>query len=723
MKYLSKESKGFSLVEVMIAVVVLAIGLLGLAKFQVELTRSVSATKDRSAALALSERKLEDLRAFSQVEAPLDAGGNVIPWNNGVDIMAYDYIANDQGGRLSAAPYATGSGATLNLSWVVGAVPVLANAQEIVVTVGWTDQENQPQLVQLTSIISETHPGVSSPVNGDTGLTFDDPVISYTPGIAPETVWTDMGDGVKRESTAPEITVSQNNQFTEYNFKEVTYNNNNEILRVEELREINCVCELQATDSITFLPATIELSKDETSYINSFDVDTRKVVAGGKKWGARATSGQLSQQSESCDICCRDHHDKSGVGPDDLFDPFRPVADYDAITGDHNHYYPNNQGNLVLADGDGDLYLEACNLISINGIWRVSQDLNLLTIKSMPEAYLLGSGFNEYQTYKTDYLTEYVKQLDEQILYPAQNIGAVGDSLTPSIKYLLNAPSSAKFIALANEPDLDIAPYGPLAVTDTVNLRAKTIYARYISSPVLAKLSGLVNASTVWGPSFSNLLPFYDPDGTNIAQTGDDTSAWGTTAPLEISVDQNGVLTAISATDADGEIASATRTDSTTSFTNTRSIDPNDADILYTTSDEIIAIVSGSLPPSSVNVKVTVKSSVDAGVNPNAVSVVGASGAICGLEANNVKFVHICSFSGGAGKIVISDYNDSYKVNPGNITVIVNNEVCLSGATIIVVDDGTETETSTVIYSGLTDPVVDKALHIALQPATGSDCP
>jgi prepilin-type N-terminal cleavage/methylation domain-containing protein len=385
MKYSIRDNnRGFTLIEVMVAVIILAVGLLGLAKFQGELVRSAAATKDRTAALALAEKKIEDLRAFSQKALPVDGSGSDILWstaNNQTNsvIMAYDYIADNQGGRLDPGDqveYVTGSGEQLTLSWAMQAVPIIG-AQEVVVTVSWTDQKNQLQTVQLTEIISATNQGVSSPITGETGTNFDDPQITYTPGIAPEVVNIDVdtGDGLKKETSKPLPDVFHNGDYNKVTFDVVTYRDGtNEVVRKESFTNVNCLCTAASGTSLT--PAYTVF---ENGSVTIRDVEGTLVT---KNTGQPANN----LQPVECNTCCRDHTNPSTLPTDAL----GATISYGTVN--------------YTASGD---YPEACRMKYINGKLRVYQDWNLKTVTVMPESYV--SDGEATQTIYQDYVVNYVK--------------------------------------------------------------------------------------------------------------------------------------------------------------------------------------------------------------------------------------------------------------------------------------------------------------------------
>ncbi|MDF1587697.1 MAG: prepilin-type N-terminal cleavage/methylation domain-containing protein [Gammaproteobacteria bacterium] len=377
---------GFTLIEVMVAVVILAIGLLGLAKFQTELTKSASATKDRAAALALAEQKIEDLRSFARVSAPKDGSGNDILWDSTTNqtnsvVMAFDYIADNQGGRLdplAQSEYVTGSGEQLTLTWTLQAAPIVG-AKEVLVTVAWTDQKGQPQRVQLTEIISATDPGISSPVDGETGLTFDAPSIVYNPGIAPEVINIDVdtGDGLKKETSKPLPDVFHNGDYNKVTFDVVTYNsnNNNSVVRRETFINVNCLCTAGSGDSFTPAYTVFENDIQTIHDVEGFVVSKNTGVVVN------------NQQPAECVVCCRDRTDPATLPTDG--------AGASISYGD-NHY-----------TGSGN-YAEACRLKYINGNLRVFQDWNLKTVTVFSDSYVSDSSPTSQQAYK-DYVVAFAK--------------------------------------------------------------------------------------------------------------------------------------------------------------------------------------------------------------------------------------------------------------------------------------------------------------------------
>jgi type IV pilus modification protein PilV len=84
---------GLSLVEVFVALLVLSVGLIALAKLQVDLVRGGADSRARTIAVSLAEEKLEDLRTFAALTSDL-------AWTTTVSPLAWSHIQNNKGGRL-----------------------------------------------------------------------------------------------------------------------------------------------------------------------------------------------------------------------------------------------------------------------------------------------------------------------------------------------------------------------------------------------------------------------------------------------------------------------------------------------------------------------------------------------------------------------------------------------------------------------------------------------
>lgn len=133
MRRRATQQRGFTLIEAMIALLVLAVGLLGLARYQSAVLKSSGDTKARTEALAIAEQKIEQLRSFST-----EAG--------------FDAMASGTGATI------TGSNAVFTPQWVVAHITTPAVYAQVTMTVSWNDSRGVTQSVQLASYIGRNDP-------------------------------------------------------------------------------------------------------------------------------------------------------------------------------------------------------------------------------------------------------------------------------------------------------------------------------------------------------------------------------------------------------------------------------------------------------------------------------------------------------------------------------------------------------------------------------------
>jgi len=119
--FIQKKQNGVGLIEVLIATVVIAIGLLAVASLQGGFISSSGDSKIRSEALTLAEQKTEELR-------------------NNIDLAGYNAIPNSDTAVADSANPITGNNSTFNRSWVINAGG--ADRKKISVTVSWDNDGN-----------------------------------------------------------------------------------------------------------------------------------------------------------------------------------------------------------------------------------------------------------------------------------------------------------------------------------------------------------------------------------------------------------------------------------------------------------------------------------------------------------------------------------------------------------------------------------------------------
>lgn len=162
-----KSQHGFSLAEVLVAMAIVPMGLLGVAKFQSNMMINSAETKTRTEALYIAEQKIEDLKSFatSTVYSAINTGNDTVTAN-------------------------TGSNADLTRTWTV-TNSTSPNYKTITVNVAWTGSDNVSNSVSLTSYVSLAEPVVSgqhvlADASASSSTPTPDPDSSPDPEPAPD---------------------------------------------------------------------------------------------------------------------------------------------------------------------------------------------------------------------------------------------------------------------------------------------------------------------------------------------------------------------------------------------------------------------------------------------------------------------------------------------------------------------------------------------------------
>ncbi len=129
-KILRSKILGFSLIEALIAALVVAVAMLGLAKLQGITLINSADSRMKTHALNLAQDKIEQLRTFA---------------NQGT-YTGYSGSNNDT---------ATGANSTFTRTWSISACANSVDCKQANVAVRWTDPKGATQTVQLTSYIAK----------------------------------------------------------------------------------------------------------------------------------------------------------------------------------------------------------------------------------------------------------------------------------------------------------------------------------------------------------------------------------------------------------------------------------------------------------------------------------------------------------------------------------------------------------------------------------------
>ncbi len=398
---------GAGLIEVLVAVLVLAVGLLAMGKMNGLLIRDGGTANNRAIAISLAQQKIDDLRSFKWLKDPDPPGAAIC----GPGIFCYSEIANSVNGTnlgggsenlLGSLVYPAGTvvvgNTSFNRSWTV--VP---NTQFnlVTVTISWTDQNGTGTEILQTALLSDdasiTALGAAGP-----GPTLSGPKVVHTPGTAPDVVPVTLADDLKRESSRPAPDVSQHGHSTVVGFLTTNYASGNQQKNTqEEFSTLSCVCEFEAAGTRKGMTATRKVWNPGTKEL---EFELGESIA--KVTGRKPTSGPAAIQPALCDTCCRDHHDVSSASYP-KYDPGRS----DLSGGDHQHYQAVSGSLVAVNSGE---YLEACRFERVNGNFYLMQDWRLADLIVMPkDNYLSNSGT----------LASYQSYLQNKILFSALGAG------------------------------------------------------------------------------------------------------------------------------------------------------------------------------------------------------------------------------------------------------------------------------------------------------------
>jgi type IV pilus modification protein PilV len=518
MKARTRFQTGFTLIEVLVGILIFALGMMALAQLQGNLSKSSADSNARTVATNIAEETIEELRSFSQVE------------NNG-SADAFNEIVTGSGtetrGNIiytvtrTVTPYYYNPATGLFQENKPDPDIVNADLKRLVVNVAWgvgdaatsfqIDESNSTNAmgtgsITLVDLISSmTTTATAKVVLNDGGDSLYAPPVDYNPGENPDIISIQLGANKFKESTTPLPDVVRADELVETRFDVVTYSQDDAgstFLRREEFRAVSCECILRAAD------AEGEGGRRPTVW-DGYEYTEGEYVA--KPWGESANN----QQSGFCDLCCRDHHDGGSGTLDQVgdrgrsrFNPFRTSADYHtsgAFSGDHKHYSRDRDGNMILADSDGDSYVEACRMVRKDGFFRIAQDLRQEGLNAFPASYLDEEAeVGQYSSYVTDVVLDYEEDMGNDNDYP----------LTP--------PSLTEAYALTTPLVFPASTYATAsrmtaAGLDSQQLRSRGIYIDYMSDDLRDMIDCLETANgdgTSCGAphvtSSLEVIPFYD---------------------------------------------------------------------------------------------------------------------------------------------------------------------------------------------------------------------
>ncbi|MEJ8568496.1 type IV pilus modification PilV family protein [Elongatibacter sediminis] len=656
---------GMTLLEVLVGITVFAVGILALTQLQGGLARSAAESNTRTVAINIAEEAIETNRGFSRITQ--DPDGLEYAY---LDIETRQYTVTRGGITYSVDLQVTDywyDRAAESFTTTEPLVAAVSDFKLMRINVGWGDgpefmidksKSTQGRLGSDGVVMSEVISSITSAADaksatGGTGGLYL-PTIDYNPGSNPEIISISLGDNKFKESTTPLPRVIRDDELVETTFDVVTYSQDDQgatFLRREEFRAVSCNCQLR-------VPNSGEAGGLRPTIWDGNDYTRGEFVS--KVHGV----GTSNQQSQLCDLCCRDHHD-GGTGEEDdpadpgrsKYDPFRPADEYHssgALSGDHKHYYRNSSGGLTLAESNGSNYMEACRMVRKDGFWQVAQDLRQEGLNLFPEDYLNTSAeVSVYSDYVTDALGLYESAMDGVDAYelnPPQLTAP--EDMTPVVQF----PATE-----SDDPTILPTPLG----NTSQQLRGRGIYVDYMSDTLRTIVDCLQDGGTgveCGAPYITTpleIIPFYDVQLTWLAR-------WNET-PFNNPVDVSNEAIADNNTHSRGVAQRTQGTGDSTIDAKVHSgnlgltgTDPIDPQYVADLNSQILYVsAQSSTPPPGVN-QIEVEGTITSNINGFKASDVEISAT--GAQCNRTNTGFACLLESGVNnpRITVTNY---YKHN------------------------------------------------------------
>lgn len=492
-------SKGFTLIEVLVVAIVVLLGVTGYVALQSKFIKSDASLNLRSIAMELAQEKLEDLRQFTALESTPGQ-------------FAYNDIDDNAGGNINAGNVSiqlktqAGNTHTFNRSWTVtdqfmvdlngdgradtwvsegdanvpNPLPAYSGQKRVIVSVTYTDTSNEAQSVVLSGNIAPVPVRRSVQVSQESENTRTQPQVAYTPGLAPDVISYELGNGEKIETSkpVPDIDNQGDNNIVQFEtIKYIELADQTDKLEQEEFLTVNCQCQLSGIgDGLTAAMTVLEDGK----------LTTEKGVSTPKMTGQSANN----QQPDICDSCCKNHHDTADMVTNETY--YRLEAG-----GPHKHYKRQANGTFSIASSVGDQYDEVCRFKRVDGFFELYTDWQLVDVIEFDDGYLFeGSNLSGYTNYTESVISAIV----------------MGQSIP-------GKPANR---------DMTVPP-------GAYQLIARGIYLDRMKSNHLAEVQGKISAGD---SDWKAITPFYDINLTLLA-------SWSSNEPSVATVTQEDIQTIV----------------------------------------------------------------------------------------------------------------------------------------------------------------------------------
>jgi type IV pilus modification protein PilV len=573
----ASRATGFSLIDVLVAVVVLSVGLLALAALQGSLVRAGSAARAQSQAMNLAQEKLEQLRGFvttggatgtydsiqAATETISNVGGNaaVNTYTRTTTVNRYQLVADSLGDGSGIPAFLSVS----SCSSGTGCTPIGINEfKRVTVSVAYTNESGQSNTVQIGDVISVASPGDAIKTLASANSTHTTPQVwidprKFAPGIIPIA----LGSGQSAAASDPQPETFSTGHITT-RFSVQNYNttpNGNGLVLLNKQFDFaltSCTCNMGTTSTLSN-PAYAPTYWNGIKYISPTAIPASQSGSGKKTGTDPVSNGNPNNSSQDpilCQACCRDHHDDSAAQQDIngnplRFDPFRPSGEYPSGS-DHSHYDTNASNQLLTAivntSGTAEYY-ETCRLVRVDGFNRVAMDareenhlllapvspvsISKQSVTCDPSGDTITSGTcydhavdsttaTSYASFVKDYVTAFYNAY--VTASSGGNYPLVANSVSPGVgDQLVNSNGTPSTLA-TNYPSLVNAPTQTglsMNIGDVQYLEGRGLFIDYITPETKAALACIgqttnPDCTTFASQTVLQVLPFVAVNQTNL---------------------------------------------------------------------------------------------------------------------------------------------------------------------------------------------------------------
>src|SRR5580765_2470005 len=528
--------RGFSMMDVLIAILVLAVGLLALGVLQGTLTRNAADARIRSQIAAYSQGVADVMRArgydaFTSIPSVTANAASCVSSPTLLQKLqcnAYNWqnsagMSNVSTAITSTKMYGQSDGPFKSTAPTGGVSGASAQYKAVNITTTWTDAQGQTRTLAYDTTVStatvnpsDNSLDLSSFIKTSVSPQVRESSPGNVPGVIPIAIGQTSGPNatdINAAATNPKPVVS----YTGTTFSQYTYNastlGGDLITQRVDTKVIQCSCKSKSGGNSTnsgLLSSGIPQQPNQPTYWDGYhyvspaanqSVQVTTSGSGTAKTYASNTMADSSATSNDtdCDVCCRDRNDPASATTSN------PVL-FDSFSGDANHYKWGTDTNGIPAPVVSTAsYQQACRLIRVDGVYATATDahnsfFNLLAtdtcqaqgtsaapsgcISNLPASDTIPSSSTE--TSYSDFVKEYLNNNLSALSSSAGTVQTTWGSDSPST----GAASSSLF----NAGGLNTPTNITITLPNTVSrwLYARGLYIDHIESAAQTAIANAI---------------------------------------------------------------------------------------------------------------------------------------------------------------------------------------------------------------------------------------